>query len=368
MKNTLLITIVLLIINGCGAPDKNAKLEDLKKKRDELNVQIEKLEKEAGPSEDKTERVKNVAVTEISPAPFAHYIEIQGKVDSDENLTLTSKTMGVVTSIKVKVGDTVKKGQVLAELDNQVMVQGLSELQTQIQFANNLYQKQKNLWEQKIGTEVQYLTAKNNKEALENKLVTMQQQIDMTRIKSPIDGTVDEIMLKLGQNAAPGVPAVRVVNATHLKIKADLAESYASKVKKGNDVIVSFPDLNKEIKSNITFSGSVINPLTRSFTVEAALPDNKLELRPNMVAVLKIADYKAEDAITIPVNALQSSEEGSYVYIASNKGGKLIAEKAIVETGLTYNNQVEIKSGLKPGDKVVTTGYQDLNKGELIKF
>jgi len=370
MKRNLLHLAILSLLFACSAPDQQAKLSELKKQRDALNEEIALLEKTTDVTIDSVKtNIKEVAITDIAPQSFQHYIEIQGKVDGEQNITLSAEMLGAVKKINVREGDEVKAGQILAELDNQMVVQTIAEVQNQLEFASNIYLKQKNLWEQKIGTEIQFLSAKNNKESLEKKLATLNEQLNLSKIKSPINGTVDEVMLKLGQNAAPGIPAIRVVNLDNLKIKAEVADTYIGKIKKGNFVTVNFPDLQTEVQSTISHSGKVINPLTRSFIVEVPLKgENNQDLKPNMVAILKIADYTKENSIVVPVNAVQNSDEGDYVYVAETKQGRTVAVKKNITTGLTYNNNVEVKNGLNAGDKIITKGFQELNPDEQVRY
>jgi RND family efflux transporter MFP subunit len=369
MKKLILSFVTISILASCGSSDKQAQLDKLKKQRTEIDAEIKTLETElaaeSGNKENK--KTRSVLISALDFQPFQHYIEVQGKVDGDENVIVSAKMGGAVSKILVKEGDNVTTGQVLAELDNQVILQGMEELKTALNFATTMYEKQKSLWDQKIGTEVQYLSAKNNKESLEKKLATFQEQLEMMQLKSPINGTVDGIDIKIGQTIMPGMPAIRVVNLSNLKVKAEVAEAYSSKVKKGNDVLIYFPDMKKEIRSVIGYSAKVINNTTRTFMVESPL-ENSLEYNPNMIAVLKIADYKQDSSIVIPLNIIQNVGGSVYVYVAVNEGGKTISRKKEVVVGQIYNGNAEIKSGLTKGDKLIVTGFQDLNDGELIKF
>ncbi len=372
MKKVILIFGVFVLV-ACSSKkdgDKKMQLEKLKGEQEKISAQIKKLEEELALEGDRTssKKEKTVAVSTIQSQPFMHYIDVQGKVDADQNITISAKTPGTVAKINVKAGDEVREGQILASLDNQILVQGVQELQSSLAFAINIYLKQKNLWDQKIGSEIQYLTAKNNKESLEKKLATLNEQLDMSNIKSPINGTIDEMMLKLGQSIAPGLPCVRVVNLSLLKAKAEVAESYGSKIRQGNNVIVHFPDINKDINAKISFSGKVINTLTRTFTVEVQLDGNNAELRPNMLAILKIVDYKNDMSLVVPVNAVQNSEEGEYVMVATTTNGQMVAKRQPVTVGSIYNGMAEIKNGLTKGEKIITTGYQNLDNGDIIKF
>jgi RND family efflux transporter MFP subunit len=240
----------------------------------------------------------------------------------------------------------------------------LEELESSRDFAKNVFLKQKNLWDQRIGSEIQYLTAKNNLDALEKKISTVREQLEMTKVKSPINGTIDVVDLKSGQLFAPGMPGLRVVNFESLKVKAEVAEAYIAKVKTGDVVEIQFPDLNKTIKSTLTYSGKVIDPVNRTFGVQVSVNDKGLDLHPNMVAVLMIADYRSKDAFTLPVSVVQTTPDGSYVFVIEGKK----AVKRDVTIGQLYNGMQEITGGLKAGDQVITTGFQDLADGQSIQF
>jgi len=370
MKKIALIAIISLLIYSCTT-DNKSKLEKLKKQHDEITQQIKDLEliiaKENGKD---TSKVAIVAVADLKAEEFKHYLEVQGKIDGEQNVTVSPKMMGVVTSIDVNEGESVKKGQVLAQIDDAVIKQSLATLDSSLVFATNLYNKQKRLWDQKIGSEVQYLTAKNTKEGLENQIKSIKEQMAMAKIVAPIDGTIEEIPIKVGQTVTPGVTtAFRVVNLAKVKVMAEIAEAYSAKLKTGNDVEISFPDLDKDITSKISFASKYINTINRTFTIEVRLNNDDEEYRANMIAVVKINDYSADSAITIPVNVIQKMNDSSYVYIAEkDKTNKYIAKKVKVKLGQTYNGYSEVLEGLKEGDKLISSGYQNLEDGQALKF
>jgi RND family efflux transporter MFP subunit len=364
MKNIIYISLITLIV-ACSSDElttKQAELAALKKQESEIKSKISTLEKDiAKLSGKKVTNAQLVGITKISKSSFSHYIDVQAKVEGDENVTVNSQVPGSVTKINVSAGSTVSKGQVLAEIDNETYMKGLDELKTAREFANTVYLKQKNLWDQKIGTEIQYLQAKNTIESLDKKLATLNQQIEMTKIKSPISGVVDEVFLKMGQMAAPGMPGIRVVNMNKLKIKADIAESYISKVKTGDEVDILFPDLNQTTKAKLTYVGKVIDAMNRTFNVEISLPVNS-SLHPNMVAVIKIADYTNSSTFVLPANVVQITDEGTYVFVADNN----IARKRNVTAGKNYKGTIEIMEGLNENDPIITTGFQDIVDGQSI--
>jgi RND family efflux transporter MFP subunit len=366
---TKIISLALIILMVACHQDKQAELVKLKKDRDVLNEKIKTIEDELTKTDSSNLILgTRVAVTELKPSPFNHYIEVQGRVDGDENVNVSTQMGGIVNQIFVKEGDHVSKGQVLAKLDDKVLQRNMVELQTGYDFANSMYEKQKALWDQKIGSEVQYLTAKNNKEGLERRIATLKDQIAQMSITSPVDGNVEDIPLKIGQMMAPGIIAFRVVNFSTIKVMADIAEAYTSQVNNGDIVKVFFPDLKKEVIGKINFSSKFINPTNRTFSVTVRLADVDPNLKANMIAVLKINDYKNLNALVVPVNVVQTDQTGSYVAIAEKSTKGNIVKKVEVTPGIIYNGLSEIKSGLKPGDKIITTGYLDLEDGQAINF
>jgi membrane fusion protein (multidrug efflux system) len=371
MKNLVLLAGISALLISCGgnqAGDKTAELAKLKQQEVELSDKIKALEKEIGSNDTSViGKIKDVAVTEVVQQSFKHFVDIQGKVDAEENVNINAQMPGVVSSILVNSGDRVRKGQLLAELDYSSYAAQREVLKPALELATTAYQKQERLWKQKIGSEMQFLGAKTEKEFREKQLNQINETIEMMRIKSPIDGTIDEVSLKLGQAAGPGNPGIRVVNFSKLKATANVAESYAAKISVGNEVELVFPDLDKNVSSKISFKGRVINPVTRTFVVETNLTSQE-NYHPNMLAILKIVDYTNAKANVIPINTIQNSDEGQYVMVAKNVNGKSIAKRQQINVGKQYGGMAEITSGLAVGDKIITTGYQDLNDGDSIKF
>lgn len=364
-KNSILVVALTVILVACGGggSDKKAELEKLKKQKAELETKIDALQEEVLKSDTTIkEKIVDVVASPVMVQPFKTYIEIQGRIDADENVFISTETPGTITKINVKVGDHVSKGTVLAETDARPLQQSLADLQTNLDLAKQAYDKQKNLWEQKIGTEMQYLQSKSAKESLENKMAGVQEQIRMGKIISPIDGTVDNVNLKLGQSVAPGMQAISVINFSNLKVKADVAETYAARVKTGNEVMVLFPDTKDTIASKISYASRGINALTRTFAVEVNLDNNK-EYHPNMVTKLKINDYvSTKPEITVPVKFIQKGAGESFVLIAE----KGVAVKKIVKINHEYNGMAEVSQGLNEGDLLITDGYDLINDGDKI--
>jgi RND family efflux transporter MFP subunit len=348
---------------------KMAELTELRKKHDDIADQIKRIEQELGDSS-KNQKFLRVTVVDLKPSVFKHFIEVQGKLDGEDYVDVAPEGMGVVEEVYVKVGQAVNKGQALARLNDAAGRDQLKALETQYKMAKDAFEKQQRLWDQKIGSEMQYLQAKTNKEALESQLAGSRKQLDMLTIKSPISGTVEEVNIKVGQMASAQnpIPPFRVINFSSLKVKADVAEAYSQKINVGDNVQVFFPDLNRDIDAKITAASRYINPSSRTFTVEARLNPDKNGFKANMVAVLKINDYKSEKAMVVPINYIQSDPNGNFVYVAESNGKDYVSTRVFVEQGQSYNGMVEITKGLKAGDKVITSGYLDLEEGETIKF
>ncbi|MBA2611795.1 MAG: efflux RND transporter periplasmic adaptor subunit [Bacteroidetes bacterium] len=366
MRNYIIpILASVFILSSCGGA-KEEGLVELKAKQAELKTQLAEITGKISKLEgDSNKKFVLVEASAIAPVIFKTYINVQGRVDAEESVSIASEMPGTITKINVKVGDEVRRGQELAETDARALQQSISDLQTSSELVNQLYEKQKALWDQKIGTEVQFLQAKSQKESMEKKINTLREQVRMTKIISPIDGTIDAVDIKLGQLTAPGMPAIRVINFSNLKVKADLAESYASKVHKGDEVIIRFPDTNDTLIEKVYYSSRAISALNRTFGVEILL-DNKKEFHPNQIAIIKINDYMSpKPVIAIPLNYVQKDLKGQhFVLVAENNK----AAKHNVTLGREYNGQVEITSGLTSEDLLITSGYDGLNEGDAVQI
>ncbi|WP_020596763.1 efflux RND transporter periplasmic adaptor subunit [Spirosoma panaciterrae] len=375
MKPYYIIALVSLLA-ACSQEKKSdlqskrAELDELKSQQTELTAKIKSLESELAklePKKAEETRVKEVAVSPIAASTFRHFVELQGTIDAKNNVQVSPKSGGVVTAVYVKEGDYVKAGQAIAKVDDQLLRESIAELKTQLTLANTMYEKQANLWKQQIGTEMQYLQAKTNKESLERRLSTLNAQLSQSTVTSPISGVVDQVAVKIGQSAMPGVGLVRVVNLSQLKAVAKVSDTYSGSVRKGDPVQIDFPDLDKKLNSTISFVATTVDPATRTFTIEAPLPSDNA-LKPNMLARIKINDKTQAKAIVINQNLIQDTEKGQLVYVAVDEGGKKVAKAKTVKTGQSYGGQIEVTQGLQAGDQIVTAGYQDLVDGQQISF
>jgi RND family efflux transporter MFP subunit len=377
MKNVRAISyitgaVLVLVFTACGSNSKQAdplaQLAALKEQKASLDAEISTLEKQLEAQGLIQKKLHTVGLEEIKIAPFRHFIDLQGRVDASESVMATSKIPGALKRVLVDNGDYVKSGQLIAEIEDAVILKNLAELEGQLSVATDLFNRQKTLWDQNIGSEVQYIQAKNNKESMERSIATLKENWGMTKIYAPTSGTVDMVMLKQGQAISPGVPLCNILNLSELKIVGAVTEAYASKVKQGDLVQVYFPDTDKEISTKVSYVSKSINQASRTFTIECLLSDG--DYKANQIAVMKIVDYQNLQAITIPVNFIQTGQDGDYVLIADKTGvgQEATVRKVAIEQGQNYNGNVEIRSGLKEGDMLIATGFQDVNIGETILF
>lgn len=374
--NVTLAASLALLIAACGSSNKDkkgelgdlkVKLEKKKKEKNDLDAEIRKLEEQIAKTDpDAANMAKLVSVDSVRVQDFVHFIELQGKIDADDIVYVTPRgAPGQVKALYVKRGDVVKKGQLLIKLDDAIMLQTVDGLKTQLAYAENLYNRQKNLWDQGIGTEVQLITAKNNVDALSKQIASMSETWNTSFVYAPISGIADEVNIKQGE-VFTGTSQIRIVNNSSLKIVTEVPENYVARVKKGDAVEVVVPDTGKPaFESTISLVGASINPTTRSFITEAKLPADPL-LKPNQLATMKILDYKVKDALVVPVNVVQTDEKGKYVYVIEKAGDKTVVRKKAVNVGEVYNGITEIKGGLTSGELIITEGYQTVYDGQAV--
>ena len=389
--NKFMMMIVVgasLMFASCGARSKDgndlkskqARLESLKKQQESTAKEVADLEKEISKldtSAGKAENIKLVAVRKLQNDTFTHFIDLQGKIESENVSNVAPRGgPGQVKAVYVKRGDVVRKGQTLLKLDDAIARQqvaaanqGVNTAKTQVAFLQNIYERQQNLWNQKIGTEVQVITAKNNVESAQNQLKAAQEQLKLaheqlnfTNVTADISGVVDDITVKVGEQFSGG-NQIRLVNSNNLKATTQVPENYLGRVSVGTPVKISVTDIGKTINAKVTALGKFIDPTTRSSFLEARIAPDK-SLHPNQIAQIRIQDYSAPNVITIPINTLQTDEKGKYVMVAVNENGKLVARKKIVVPGELYGDKVEVKSGLSAGDVLITDGFQGLYEGQ----
>lgn len=367
------VAIALTVFLFACSPSKQDQLTKLKGQRDKINLSIEQLEKEILDETPDSLRLNKsilVKVEAMQYKPFVHNIKVYGHLDGDQNAAVFAEVPGTVIAKYADVGHTVKKGQVLAQLDDAQYIKQLQSLETQYTFALDMFNKQRRLWDQKVGSEVQFLQAKTTKESLEQQIASTKDQIDKFKIKAPVAGTIEECNVRVGALVSPDprLVAYRVVSFGQLKVKAEISEAYISKVSKGDRATITFPDINTNLNSQIDFVSKYINTTNRTFTIEASLLANSMNLKANMVAILNINDYRNDKAIVLSQNVIQTDGTGTYVYVAKEDGNQMVASKQKITLGLSNNGLAEVTGGLKPGDKVITVGYQELVEGTKIKL
>jgi RND family efflux transporter MFP subunit len=369
-RYSLLAATLFLASCGGGDKDPNAELTKLKAEQAATQAKIADLEAKTGSAKaaDANSAVP-VSVIKVATENFAGYLEVQGRVDFDQNATVGARAAGTLTSVRVQRGDRVRKGQVLATVDASILDANIAELRTRMDLAKTVYEKQAGLWKQQIGTEVQYLQAKNNYDALQRNLGSLNQQKALYNVVAPYSGVVDNVIPKLGETVAPGAPVVQLNSGQGGKVLADVSEAYAGSIKAGDKALVTLPDMGtEEIESTVRTVSRTISATSRTFTVELRLPSNVAsKLRPNMIASVRIKNYGNASATVLPVDLIQHDEENAYVLVVNQTGGKAVAAKRVIKTGQTYNGKQEVLSGLKSGDEVISAGYQNLNAGQTVK-
>lgn len=370
-KYFLLLIFGIYFISACQPSNKQTQLAELEKERDALTDKIEKLKAELSGNDSEAinnNRIPRIRIEKIEPSNFRHFITVQGTVESDNNIMVSSRTSGLIKKIYVKAGDKISKNQLLAEIDGAILESSLAELEQALSLAVTIYERQKRLWDKGIGSEIELLQAENTKDGLEKKIQTLQEQYKLTKVTAPISGTIDEVMIKEGEMAAAGMAAIRIVQLSRLKISASLSENYISNVKLNDQVQVEIPVLNKKFNQMIGSVSQVIDPQNRTFRIEIPVPNDQINLKPNMLAIVTINDYSNSKALSIPQNIIQATGNNQFIFTAGEKNGKWLASKRFIVTGKDYNNQVEIKEGLEPGEFVVTFGYQNLADGQTVEI
>ncbi len=376
MKNIAIILAVflgLVSFQSCssGSNKLEAKKEELKKLKKELvkiQGKITALEQEIEKLDTtRKERKYNVRLTTLSATNFVHRLNLQGTAESDALIKVSAEIPGKVVKVYVKEGQRVKKGQALFKVDDKMLKDKLNEVKTRYELAKTVYEKQKRLWEQKIGSEIQYLQAKNNKEALEKTIKTLETQISKTLVRAPISGRIEELNIKEGENAPPGMPLIFLLGPGKQKIRVKVPENYLEDVNVGDRVLVRLPESGKEFYSKVITTDKSVHPMLRTFDVIIAVPRG-VSLSPNQAVKVSIEDYAKKNSLAIPINIIQKDEHGNYfVFVAEKDGqGKLRAKKRILKTGKIDGKNIEILEGLKPGDQLIVEGHLLISDGFLL--
>ncbi len=371
-KNLSIILLALVIFSCEQTDKKEAKKKELTEAKEELftlKAKVSKLEGELielGVVEVNT-NLTLVSTITINQKPFSHHVDVRGAVQSRNNVLISAETPATVQNILVAEGQPVRKGQLLIIQDGEVLNRTIKELESSLELATTMYERQKKLWEQNIGTEVQYLEMKNRKESLELKLATTKSQLNKTRIKAPFNGVVDMIDVRVGEMAQPGMPIIRLVSMSNMYIKADVSESFIGKFRKGQKVKVYFPSTDYIIHSKISSIGQVINPNNRTFEIEISLPANGAKVKPNMITVLTLVDYENKNATVVPTNIIQSDRMGKFAFIVGEEEGNTVVRRVDLVPGITYGSETEIKQGLSGGETLVLKGGIGLTDGGIVE-
>lgn len=386
MKHIIKLILVTVLLVSCGGGEKaksvedliaSGNLEQLRTKKSELSEQQKQVESQIKAIDEKIKelnpqlKVPLVTTFKAKEKKFEHFVELQGNVNTKQNIIIYPEYSGVLTKVYVKEGQKVSAGQALAKIDDGGLGQQLAQMQIQADLAKTTFDRQKRLWDQKIGSEIQYLQAKSNYEAQQKAINQMQQQIGKTVVRAPFAGTVDDVITEQGTVVGPGQSQLfRLVNLNSMYIETDVPESYLTNVTEGKTVEVNFPVLNKNLTATVRQAGNFINPANRTFKVEVAIPNSDKTIKPNLTAKLKINDYTNEKAILIPQSIISENAEGEqYVYIATSKNDSIAtAKRMIIKTGKTEGDFIEVLYGLENGAELIDEGARSVKDGQEVKI
>ncbi len=385
MKNIISIILFFLLILSCGGEKKGKSVEDIiasqdlteiRTKKDEISTkQIEfasqiKLLDEQISKLDTIKKVPLITTFIAKESVFDHYLELQGNVDTKNLLTITPEFNGILSRIYIKEGQRVSKGQILAKIDDGGLSQQLAQLQIQADLAKTTFERQARLWEQKIGSEIQYLQAKSNYEAQTKMVSQLEQQIAKTTIRAPFSGTIDDIITEQGNVVAAGVtPIMLLVNLNDMYIETDVPETHITNVTKNKNVIVELPILGKTINTKVRQAGNFINAANRTFKIEVSIPNKDKTIKPNLTAKLKINDYSNPNAILIPQSIISENANGEqFIYVVKDRNGKLgVSERVIIKTGKTQDSVIEVLEGLEKGAEIIQEGARSVKDGQTVE-
>lgn len=385
--NHILTLFIAATIVACGGNDSSIStilaegdMESIQAKKKELASQLRQVEGDiakldsAIKANSEDENIPLITALKVESQDFIHFVELQGGVTTRQNVLVYPEVAGTLMKVHVTEGSNVKKGQVLATIDDGGLSSQLIQMKTQLSLAETTYERQKRLWDQKIGSEIQFLQTKTNYESQKSAVEQMESQLDKFSIRAPFSGVVDDIIKDQGTVVAPGGPGsevFRIINLSNMYIEAAVPETYITSVTKGKKVKVFFPVLNETIESYVKETGNYINPNNRSFTVEIPVPNRSGNVKPNLTARVHINDYQSEAALLIPQSAISENSEGEqYAYMVSNINGDNIAtaKKTIITTGKTQGDVIEILSGISSGQSIIIEGARSVKDGQEVKI
>lgn len=369
----IISTSLFFLILACSSEESLDKAEELKQIKDQIAaLELKASELESSLGTDTSQAVsdlKRVIVSQLSYQSFSHFIEAQGNVKADKNILLRPEVTGTLLKKYVAEGDRVRAGAKLFQLDTELLSKNIAELESQLDFATTLFQRQSNLWDKRVTTEIQYLEAKNRKDNLEKKLSSLKSQLKKATISAPIEAIVDEVLLNVGEIASPSTPLARIVNLDKVKITAEVSERYISQIDKKTLVNVILPDGQTEKTLQIQYIGQFINPNNRSFKIFLDIANKDLSLKPNMIVTLKIRDFFEEVGLVVPsYTVLQSTAGERFIYIVAEEEGSYLVKKRFAEVLKTYQDRTLISSGLQAGDLVITKGYNEVVSGQEVVY
>ncbi len=377
LNTSIILSLMLFAISVQSCSDqsdslqaKKDKLQTYRNELSDLKNKISSLEKEIQQEDslsNKDER-QLVSLKPVDQKTFKHYVEVRGKATSKKNVQVSPERSGIIKTIHFTEGDTVSEGDLLIELNRETIEKEIEQIQTNLSHARNLYQKQKNLWQKDIGSEVEYLQAKNRVNSLEKQLASAQTQLSNTKIKSPISGELDEIYQNEGEMANPASPLCRVINLYKMRVVADISESHLGKIEEGDSVQLHFPNIGVKRKTNVSHVGQFIDPDSRTFKIEIQVDNQDRAIKPNVLATIRFTDYKNPNALVIPTKLLQESNKGPYIFTSKQEDDRLKARKTFIQPGKSYNGFTEIKDGLNKNDRLIVEGFRDVADSEGIRL
>lgn len=361
--------LMMLLITSCGGSgDKKEQLADYKKQLTEIQKEIAALEKAIENEDGATNNTVNVNTEVVRPQTYNHYIEVTGKVEADQNTMVSAEGPGKITRIVVTEGDRVRRGQVLAYLNNDAIESQIAQVKAGLQLATTTFERREKLWNQQIGSEIEYLQAKANKESQVQSLKALEAQMNMMTVKSQIDGVVDEVFQKNGEIAGPGVPFARVVNVDNIYVAAEVGERFVGTINENDPTTVYIPALDSTIEASIFRSSTVINDVSRTFRVRINLKNPGHTIKPNLISVVKLKVYTADSLLIVPSILVKQDFEGDFLFVTEQRDGKTYAKKTYVKSIFNTDNKTIISEGLKDGDTIITQGYNQIVNGTEIKI
>ncbi len=386
MKKILPLFIMILLLASCGNGNKQsvdaviasknlesirAKKADLVSEQNSIKQEIKKLDIVIAELDDR-KKIPLVTTFKLKESDFKHFLDLQGNVTTKDLIMIYPEYSGVLTNVYVREGQKVRKGEMLAKIDDGGLSQQLAQLKIQAELAKTTYERQKRLWDQKIGSEIQYLQAKSNYESQNQAIAQLEQQLAKTVVTAPFSGTIDDVLTEQGSVVMPGQSQLmRIVNLENMYIETDVPEKYIANITRDKDVEVEFPILGKKIDSKVRQVGNFINPNNRTFKVEISIANKEKSIKPNLTAKLKINDYSNKNALLIPQGIISENANGEqYIYVIRDKVGddEAKAKKVVIETGLTQGDFIEVTKGLETGNEIIMEGARSVNDGQKVKI